>query len=155
MALATMAAIYGALETVLSAVSGVDQSSTDDYMPPVNTANTALIITPFGKESVYGIKSFADTSASWQTHQIRCEFWTKHTGNNATTMSRAWDIGGAAVAALMANPTLSSTIDTIGLYDGVSGFDYTIEARTEEEMLEVGGIPYVRTIVVVPVSDFA
>ena len=97
MALATMAAIYGALKTVLATTSGVDQSSTSEYLPPIQTANTALIITPFGKESRFGIESFADTSASWQAHRIRCEFWTKHTGSNSTTMSRAWDIGSAAV----------------------------------------------------------
>ncbi len=155
MALATMAAIYGALKTVLATVSGVDQSSTSEYLPPIQTANTALIITPFGKESRFGIESFADATASWQAHRIRCEFWTKHTGDNATTMSRAWDIGSAAVTVLLANQTLGGVIDTIGFFDGNSSFDYDIDAVTDDEMIEIAGIAYLRTVVVVPLSDFA
>lgn len=155
MALATMAAIYGALKTVLATVSGVDQSSTSEFLPPIQTANTALIITPFGKESRFGIESFADIAASWQAHRIRCEFWTKHTGSNSITMSRAWDIGSAAVTVLLANQTLGGVIDTIGFFDGDGGFDFDIDAVTDDEMIEIAGVPYLRTVVNVPLTDFA
>jgi len=155
MALATMAAIYGGLKTVLSAVSGVDQSATDSYLPSVQTVDTALIITPFGKESRFGINTFGDTAATWQAHRIRCEFWTKHMGLDSSTMTRAWDIGSAAVVALYASPTLGGVIDSIGFWDGSQSFDYQIDAVTDDQMLEIAGVPYLRTVVIVPVSDFA
>ncbi|MCR4303212.1 MAG: hypothetical protein NUV63_03145, partial [Gallionella sp.] len=86
---------------------------------------------------------------------IRCEFWTKHTGSNSITMGRAWDIGSAAVTVLLANQTLGGVIDTIGFFDGDGGFDFDIDAVTDDEMIEIAGVPYLRTSVVVPLTDFA
>jgi hypothetical protein len=150
--MSSIATIVGALRTTLT-VSGVDQASTDEYLPPIQTANTALIIPAMGMRSQFGTYNFEDTS-NYQVHFIRCEYWVKHTGNNASLTQRARAVLAAGVRALFDNTTLSGAVDTVGAWNG-SGFDVSIEASISEQLIEVGGAAFLVATLIVPVTDFS
>lgn len=145
------AAIVGGLKTIISAISAVDQATTDDYFPPIKTADTALVITAFGQETETG--RLDQGGSRYQAHRFRCELWVKHNGSDASLTQRARAVGSAAVEAILASPTLGGVVDTVGFYDG-RRFDYLVRSETANEMIEVGGIPYLVITIIVPVTDF-
>jgi hypothetical protein len=150
--MSTIAQIVTALRTTLTSnLSQVDQWSTDEYLPPIQTANTALIIPAFGQQSEAGLLNLGGDE--YQTHRIRCEFWVKHNGVNANLTQRARAIAGEAVRVLMTNPTLGGAVETVGYYNG-SSFEYIIRTEIAEGMVEVGGGSYCIVTVLVPVTDF-
>lgn len=144
------AAIVGGLKTIISAIAAVDQFSTDDYLPPINTIDTALVIPAFGQETETARMGM--DGSRYQAHKFRCELWVKHTGNNANLTQRARAVGSAAIEAILASPTLGGVVDTVGFFDG-RRFDYLIRSETANEMIEVGGIPYLVVTIIVPVTD--
>lgn len=148
----TIATIVGGLKTVIETVSAIDQASTDEYLPPINTADTALIIPAFGQESEVGIINLG--AGTYQTHRFRCELWVKHNGDNANLTQRARAVGSDVVRALLDDPTLGGVVDSVGFYDG-NNFDYTIRAETADGLVELGGVPYLVVTVIVPVTDFS
>lgn len=141
-----------ALKTTLATVPGVDKSSTDEYLPPINTADTALIIPAFGQESEYGTNSFSNTS-TYQTHRFRCEFWVKHKGNNADLTQRARERAAAATKAVTNDPTLGGVVETIGWYNGKS-FDPTMRAEIADNLVTIGPASYLPVTLFVTVTDF-
>lgn len=150
--MATIAQIVTALaSTLTSNIAQIDQSSTGEYLPSIKTANTALIIPAFGQESEAGILNLAGDE--YQTHRIRCEFWVKHTGDNASLTTRTRAIAGEAVRVLMTNSTLGDVVHTVGYYNGTD-FEYVIRTTVADGLIEVGGAPYCVVTVLVPVTDF-
>jgi hypothetical protein len=151
--MATMPNIVAAIVTATSGVTAIDKTSTDEYLPPITTANTALIIPAFGQQTRAGLTSF-DVADFYETHRIRCELWVKHNGNNANLTQRARAVAKSFISAIYAAPTLGGAVDSIGWFDG-NGFDYAIDAQIAEQMVNVGGVTFLPITIMVTVTDFS
>jgi hypothetical protein len=127
--------LVGTLRTLLAAIADVDQASVNEYLPPIQTAKIALIIPPFRQRTRVRLGSTNSTSGTGDTgfyyhlHRIPCEFWVKHTGNNADTWTLAREIGVEACAVL----AQSSNIDLV---------NNEIEAEVADMPVVVGSATY-------------
>lgn len=152
--MSTITQIVEALATLLTTLDEVDQVAVDSYLPPVKTQTVALVFPPFGQESLVQATTPA-RSVLMQSHRIPCEFWCKlSTGNVATTVLRAREIGLAAIRLLVSDQSLGGTVSRVGHY-GEGSNRLAISALVEDRPVEVGGVPYIICKVVVPVIDYA
>lgn len=123
------------LESILSALADVDQSSIADYAPAVATQKIALLIVPF---QLSGVMAFSDVGNHLaHAHEVPCEFWVKvNSGDVATATARGHNICLQAMRLLAANPTLNLALTRLGsAYNGTLGRvgRYTIAPRYEEK----------------------
>ncbi len=152
MAAKTLPEIVAALKVVFDTVPAIDSLSTDEYLPPITTADTALIIPAFGQQSRFGSTNLTGV-VDYQCHRFRCELWVKHTGNNASLTQRARAVAAAAMKALMDDPTLGGVVDSIGWFNGDS-LDVAIDAEINEQLVTVGSVSFLPVVIMVSVTDF-
>lgn len=151
--MSTVSQICEALRVRLSTLPGVDQSTIDEYLPPVKTEMIALVIPPLDQKSQTWWVS-ARRTPLFQSYKIRCEFWIKlDTANLSLTLQRAREIGRLAIRALIAEPTLSGAVQLVGVY----GRDAKplIETEVADRPITIAGVPYMVATIVVPVTDYA
>src|SRR5690242_2575575 len=107
--------VAGALKTILSTLTDVDQSSLADYAPAVATQKVALLIVPFQQSGTMQYASLVGGSSYVHAHDIPCEFWVKvNSGDVATAMQRGRDICLQAMRLVAANPTLNGSVQRVG-----------------------------------------
>ena len=149
----TLSDIAQALLDALSDIEGVDQSSISDYLPAVTTRSAALLIPLMLTQSVYGYTGMEEAGTpSWQSHRMQAEFWVKHTGSNSDLVERVRVIQQAAPLALAQDMTLGGTVDTLAWTEDGENLDYRIITRTDNELVMIGGAPYLRVTVEVAVT---
>lgn len=152
--MSSMPTIVAAIVTALSSVTAITATSTDEYLPPITTTDTALIIPAFGQQSRFGVMDLSGATG-YQTHRFRVELWVKHKGSNADLTQRARAVAAAAVRAFLDHPTLGGSVETIGWFDGVSSFDYAIDAEIADQLVAVGNASYLPVTIMLSVTDFS
>lgn len=145
----TVTSIFEELQTILSALVAVDESSIDDYLPPIETANTALVITPLEMSSVLSPEGHSGLRMM-RSHRIRCEFWVKDAGVIADTLDTAREIAADAATLLRADPTLNGTVLGLIYMEGDTG-DQTITAEVSDVLVQVGNHMFLPVAMMVPV----
>lgn len=152
--MSTVSQICEALRVRLAALPGVDQSSIDSYLPPVETDGIALVIPTLGMETQVWSQT-ARRTPLFQSHRIRCEFWVKlNTGNLRLTLERAREISLMAIRDLLAEPTLNGVVQHVGHF-GPGSNQLAISAEVTEVPVQIAGVPYLVATVIVPVTDYA
>jgi len=151
--MSTISQIVAALKNTFDTVPAIDQLSTDEYLPPINTQNTALIIPAFGMQSEIGEMTFGG-GAMYQTHRIRCELWVKHTGNNADLTQRTRAVTTDAIRALTDDSDLGGVVEYIGWYGGRTA-DRSISVDVADNLVTIGSASYLISTLIVPVTDFS
>lgn len=152
--MSTVSQIANALKARLETLPGVDQASTDSYLPPVETDDIALVIPPLGQETQVWTQT-ARRTPLFQSHRIRCEFWVKLvTGNLPLTLQRTREIGLMAIRDLLAEPTLNGTVQSIGHF-GPGSNQVSITCDVADVPVQIAGVPYLVATVLVPLTDYA
>lgn len=150
--MANISAIVAAIKTTLASnLPQIDQSSTDEYLPPIQTADTALIIPAFEQETEFGLTTL--NGNTYAVHRIRVELWVKHAGNNASLTQRARQIAYDAVRILMENRTLGGVVLKVDSWNTLN-FSNTILSRVADGLVEIGGASYCIVTISLPVTDF-
>lgn len=139
------------IATLQAALPQIDQASKGDFLPPVKTADTALILPPFGYRTEVEIWNLA--GETYQIHRLPAELWVKHQGDDSDTAARVRTAILDTVTAVQADQTLSGTVDSVGAYNG-QGFELQIEGAVDDLPVEVGGVPYVVARLTIPVTIF-
>lgn len=140
-------------DVLTAAMTAIDASSVNDFLPAVATVDTALILPVFGQQSEFGTYNL-QSGANYQSHRLRVELWVKHLGNVADTTGRTRERIAQAVRALRSTPDLGlgDSYD-VSYFDG-RNYDPTIEASVADEPVEVAGVPFVLATLIVPVCKF-
>jgi hypothetical protein len=143
--MATIAALAEAVKALLVAnISAIDQSSIEDYDPPIVTQDTALIIPAFGQRSRY-ISIGVSGGPDHQVHQLRLEFWVKFLGDRGALTVRARSIPDQAMNTLLSNPDLGLTDgSSIGELTSDGRINYAMEAVADEGLIHVGNFDFLR-----------
>ena len=146
--------IVEAIATVLTAaIPAIDANSKDDFLPAVDTDDTALVLPVFGQESEYGTYNLTDT-ANYQSHRLRAELWVKHLGDVGDTTTRTRERIAQAVKALRDSDDLGLGAGvTVATFDGRT-FDVRIEASVAADPVDIGGVPFIVITLIVPVTKF-
>ena len=152
--MSTVNQIVSALKAKLETLPGVDASSSDVYLPPVESQSIALIIPPFGQETRVEALS-ARRGQLMQSHRIRCEFWVKiNTGDLATTLARAREIGLLACRALIADQSLGEKVSRVGFY-GHGSEGPRVDVEVTDRPVQIAQAPYIVVTVIIGVIDYS
>ena len=139
-----MATVSHLTDAVLSAIRAalpeVDSWSAAGYEPAIGTQGVALIGTALGHQD--DVRFLTVEGGFEGVHRLRLQLWTKLVrGDEGTGIATARDAGYRALAAVV-------RADGDG-YELLP--DEPLTARTDETILVVGDLPYVRTVLTIPV----
>lgn len=127
------------LAAIRAALPEVDAWSAAGYEPAIGTQGVAMIGTALGHQDDVRLNTLEGGIEA--THRLRVQLWTKLVrGDEAAGIATARDAGYRALLA-------------VTMADG-DGYELTpdedLTARTDETILVVGELPFVRTILTIP-----
>lgn len=128
------------VDAIRAAVGEVDAWDVAGFEPAVHTRSVALVGTALGQ--VDEVRALSVGGAHEVTHELRFHLWTKVVrGDESRGVRVARDVSYAALRAVV-----QADGDGYMLMPGQA-----LTARTDENVLVVGEIPYIRTILTIPV----
>lgn len=150
--MATLDQVVTQVKTILTtALPQIDQSSTDEYLPPIKTADTALIIPAFGMQTEVNRVTIQGTIYQ-RRYTIRIEFWVKHLGSNSGLTQRVRTLVKGVDEALAENLTLNSTVGVTGGF-AATQFELPVQTVVDDGMIEIGGAAYCRVVTTLRFAD--
>ena len=128
------------LAAIRAALPEVDSWSAAGYEPAITTQGVALIGTALGHQDDVRLNTL--NGGIEATHRLRVQLWTRIVrGDEAAGIGTARDVGYRALRA-------------VALADGDDyelAPDEDMTARTDDTILVVGELPFVRTVLTIPV----
>lgn len=128
------------LAAIRAAMPEVDSWSAAGYEPAIGTQSVALIGTALGHQDDVRLNTLDGGTEA--VHRLRVQLWTRIVrGEEAAGIATARDVGYRALLA-------------VARADG-GGYELTpdedMTARTDDTILVVGELPFVRTVLTIPV----
>jgi hypothetical protein len=140
--MATVTSIATAIATQMDALSFVDRTSINEYVPAAMGSTCVCLITPFSQETGSDYSSFGDTVTL--RHTLSVEFWVQiKNGAVATAMQIARDAGYLAIVKLLDKDGTGYTLDRA----------INFQERITPEPVTVANVPWVICVLRVPVEN--